>query len=102
MELLEPKETSEKVIELKEINLVGLKTKNEVKRRRKFKNPKIHFTNRNQKNWEEVILNPPLTGIPLREFTETKEWIKDYLECQSFVKEHKSLKRLSKTKKIKT
>ena len=65
MELLKSQETSEKVKELKDINLVGLKTKNEAKRRRKFKNPKIHFTNRNQKNWEEVILNPPLTGIPL-------------------------------------
>ena len=52
---------------------------------------KIRVPNKIKK--KKVFLN--LQKVP------TKEWIKDYQECQSFVREHKSLQRLSKLKKIK-
>ena len=85
---------SEEDLEVKDIKILSPKEVNDVKikNKRKFKRPLTTITSRNLKIWEEVFLN--LQKVP------TKEWIKDYLECQSFIKEHKSLQRLSETRKI--
>ena len=103
MELLESQEASEKDTKSEDTTSPCQKTRNEVKRKRKFKNPKVLLTNGNQENWEEILLNLPLTLGELseiqREFTETKEWIKDFIDCQTFVREHKLLKRSSDSKK---
>ena len=58
MELPESQEISEKDLKHKEKTTLDQRTRDEVKKKRKFKKPKITITSKNLKNWEEVILNP--------------------------------------------
>ena len=113
MEHLESQIICEEELEVKEIEVLSSQEENNVKirARRRFKTPlriitsknlnskrkinretgKIHLPNKIKK--KKVFLN--LQKVP------TKEWIKDYRECQSFIRKHKSLQRLSELKKIK-
>ena len=113
MKHLESQIICEEDLEVKEIKVLSSKEENNVRIRirRRFKNPLTIITSKNlnskrkinsetgriqvpnKKKKKKVFLN--LQKVP------TKERIKDYRECQLFIREHKSLQRLSELKKIK-
>ena len=114
MEHLESQIICEEDLEAKEIIISNPKEENDVKIRikRRFKNPLTIITRKNLNSKRKISSETGKIQVPNKikkkevflnlQKVPTKEWIKDYLECQSFIREHKSLQRLSELRKIKT
>ena len=105
MEHLESQIIREEDLEAKEIKISSPKEENDVKIRikRRFKNPLTIITSKNLNSKRKINSETGRIQVPNKkkkkkvflnlQKVQTTEWIKDYQECQSFVKEHKSLQR---------
>ena len=95
----------EEDLEVKEIEISSSKEENDVKIRikRRFKNPLTIITSKNLNSKRKMNSETGKIQVPNKikkkkvflnlQKVPTKEWIKDYLECQSFIREHKSLQK---------